>query len=306
MRINVKLYRILFEQPKTPEEAIKAELGLFVYPVDDSIAAILVDTERCENILKSYLEKKGNLPVKKVEPVAATAPPPPTQQFSTDPYDPNLAPWEINEAYESADVKKQWLTTAIGNRAIVGAVGIRKADTWRVSYSVAVEKYGPMLYDVAMASIYPEYLCSDYDLTAASQKVWNKMLERNDVEKIPVTELGDDVYMMVSTSFNVSGLTSKQAEEADKSIGDQEAELDSEWFENFVNSLPPEDKAKLGPFYGFRRKAGKDLSKYNTLLKASDDIIEMFAGSMKLKRFDVEEAIEAAAIQMFKRFYRKK
>lgn len=301
----MKLYQILFEQPKTPEQAIEAELGLFIYPTDDSIAVILVDTERCENILKSYLEKKGNLPVKKVEPVVAPPPPPP-QQFSTGPYDPNLAPWEINEAYESADVKKQWLTTAIGNRAIVGAVGIRNAAPWRVSYSVAVEKYGPMLYDVAMASIYPEYLCSDYDLTAASQKVWNKMLERNDVEKIPVTELGDDADMMISTSFNVSGLTSKQAEEAAKNFRDQEVVLDSEWFENFVNSLPLEDKAKLGPFYGFRRNAGKDLSKYNSLRKASDDIIEMFAGSMKLKRFDVEEAIEEAAIAMFKRFYYRK
>jgi len=297
----MKLYPVLFEAPKTPEQAIEAELGLFVYPADDLISVILIDIERCENILKSYLEKKGNLPVKKIEPVVS--PTPPQQLLIGGPYDSNLAPWKINEAYESADVKKQWLTTAIGNRAIVGGVGVRLADTWRVSYSVAVEKYGPMLYDVAMASIYPEYLCSDYDLTAASQKVWNKMLERNDVEKIPVTELGDDVYMMVSTSFNVSGLTSKQAEEADKSIGDQEAELDSEWFENFVNSLPPEDKAKLGPFYGFRRKAGKDISKYNSLLKASDDIIDIFAGSMKLKRFDVEEAIEQAAIQMFKRFY---
>lgn len=300
----MKLYPMLFEAAKTPEQAIEAELGLFVYPTDDLISVILIDIERCENILKSYLEKKGNLPVKKIESVVSTTAP---QQLSTgDPYDPNLAPWKINEAYESADVKKQWLTTAIGNRAIVGGVGVRLADTWRVSYSVAVEKYGPLLYDVAMAAIYPEYLCSDYDLTAASQNIWNKMLSRNDIEKIPVTELGDDLYMMISTSFNVSGLTSKQAEEADKSIGDQEAELDSEWFDNFVNSLPPEDKAKLGPFYGFRRKAGKDLSKYTYLLKASDDIIEMFAGSMKLKRFDVEEAIEEAAIQMFKRLYPKK
>jgi hypothetical protein len=256
----MKLYPVLFEAPKTPEEAIEAELGLFIYPTDDSIAVILIDSERCENILASYLEKK--------------------------------------EAYKP---KKEWLTTAIGNRAVVGGVGIRHPDAWRVSFSVAVSKYGPLLYDAAMAAIYPDYLCSDTDITEAAQKVWNKMLERNDVEKIPVTELGDDVYMMISTSFSVAGLTSKQAEEARNSIGD--ANLDLEWFENFVSSLPPEDKAKLGPFYGFRRKAGKDLSKYNTLIKTSDDIIDIFAGSMKLKRFDVEEAIEQAAIQMFKRFY---
>lgn len=299
----MKLYPMLFEAGKTPEHAIEAALGLFIYDAEDSISVILVDTERCENILRSYIE--GNLPV--LKPVVAPEEPPPAQ-LSKGPYDSNLAPWEINEAYESVDAKKRALATAIGNRAIVGAVGIRKADgadTWRVSYSVAVEKYGPMLYEVAMAAIYPDYLCSDYSLTAASQKIWNKMLERIDVEKIPVTELGGDVYMMVATSFNVSGLTSIQAEEANKSIGNEAKDLDLQWFENFVNSLPPEDKAKLGPFYGFRRKAGKDLSKYDTLLKVTEDIIDMFAGSMKLKRFDVEEAVEQAAINMFKRFYRR-
>lgn len=303
---KMKLYNILFEQAKTAEEAIQSDYGLFVYTVENDLAVALIDTERCQSIIESYLSKKGNLPVKKTEPVQAEPAPSPLPPLQTGPYDPNVPPWELNEAYESASVKIDWLIEAIGNRAIVGAVGARQSteDTWRVAYSVAVQKYGPLLYDVAMASVYPAYLCSDYDLTADSQRVWNKMLARNDVEKIPVTELGDDAWSMVNTSFNVAGLTSEAAQKASESMEDQE--LDLKWFENFVNSLPPEDKAKLGPFYGFRRKAGKNLSKYNTLLKASEEIIDMLAGTMKLKRADVEDAIEQAAINMFKRFYYRK
>ena len=54
---------MLFEAAKTPEEAIKAELGLFVQNDGASAHVILLSAERCEAIVRSY-QAKGMKPTK--------------------------------------------------------------------------------------------------------------------------------------------------------------------------------------------------------------------------------------------------
>lgn len=296
----MKLYPVLFEAAKTPEEAIEAELGLFVQNDGQSANVVLLSTKRCEAIARSYESKgisksKPRLPVSSVTHTHS-----PTVQGD---HDPSVAPWDINESV--TEDKKEWLTIALGNRAIVGGVGAEQVDgaMWRVSYSVSVEKYGPMLYEAMMGIIYPDYLRSDFSLTKDSQKIWNKMLQRKDVKAVPVDELGDDAWGALRTSFNVAGLTSDEAEKAYMELK-RSGEVPEGWFAKFVASLPLEDKQKLGPFYGYRKKTGKNLSKYNMLLNAADDIVRMFQTTLKLSEDDVKDAIGIASTDTFHRFYK--
>ena len=264
----MKLYPIIYtnEAAKTPEEAIEAELGLFVQNDGRSAYVILLSAERCEAIVRSY-QTKGMMAKR----------------------------WGMQE----------WLTIALGNRAIVGGVAADRADgeMWRVSYSVAVEKYGPMLYEAMMGIIYPDYLRSDYSLTKDSQTIWNKMLQRKDVKAVPVDELSDDAWEALTTSFNVAGLTSAAAKKAQKELR-QTGEAPEGWFNKFVETLPPEDKEKLGPFYAYQKKTGEHLSKYNTLFEAADDIVRMFQTTLKLSEDDVKDAISIASVDTFRRFYK--
>lgn len=303
----MKLYPIIYtnEAAKTPEEAIKAELGLFVQNDGASAHVILLSAERCEAIVRSY-QAKGMKPTKaksrtpSISSVTYTQPSSPIVQGD---YDPSVPPWDINESV--AGNKQEWLTIALGNRAIVGGVAAERTDgeMWRVAYSVAVEKYGPMLYEAMMGIIYPDYLRSDYSLTKDSQTIWNKMLQRKDVKAVPVDELSDDAWGALTTSFNVAGLTSAAAKKAQKELR-QTGEAPEGWFNKFVATLPPEDKEKLGPFYAYQKKTGKNLSKYNTLFEAADDIVRMFQTTLKLSEDDIKNAINIASADTFRRFYK--
>lgn len=303
----MKLYQILFEAAKTPEEAIVAELGLFVRNDGQNANVILISTERCEDIVRSY--KVKGMKLTKAEPrppsVSSVTYSQPSSPIVQGNYDPSLPPWEINEAAISAANRKRWLAEAIGKRAVVGGVAAEKTDEamWRVSYSVAVEKYGPMLYEAMMGIIYPDYLRSDFSLTKDSQTIWNKMLQRKDVKAVPVDELGDDAWLSLKASFGVAGLTSAAAKKAEEELK-RTGEAPEDWFKKFVETLPPEDKEKLGPFYAYQKKTGKNLSKYNKLLDAAYDISLMFQNAFALDAEDVDNALQIASAETFQRFYK--
>lgn len=268
----MKLYQLLFEAAKSPEDAIESELGLFVIRHEKEVVVVLISTTRCEEIVESYN--------------AITS-----------------------ASMARINFKRTWLSKMIGERAVIGSVVAEEEDpnVWRVLTSVAVAKYGPMLYDVIMGLIYPAYLRSDYSLTDESRNVWNKMLQRKDVEAVSVDKIGygDDPAQAIASSFLVAGLTSAAAKKAEKKLqGRFRGQRAPEgWFKKFMESLPPEDKEKLGPFYGYRKKTGKNLSKYNKLLDAGDDIVGMFEASLDLEKKHVEDAITIASRNMFKRLY---
>lgn len=265
----MKLYQLLFEAAKSPEDAIESELGLFVIRHEKEVVVVLISTTRCEEIVESYN--------------AITS-----------------------ASMARIDFRQTWLSKMIGKRAVIGSVVAEEADpnVWRVSTSVAVAKYGPMLYDVIMGLIYPAYLRSDYSLTDESRNVWNKMLQRKDVEAVSVDKVGygDDPVQALESSFEVADLTSDAADQKEYEL-DNMNRVPKDWFKKFVESLPPEDKEKLGPFYAYRKKTGKNLSKYNKLLDAGDDIVGMFEASLDLEKKHVEDAITIASRNMFERLY---
>jgi len=301
----MKLYPIIYtnEAAKTPTEAIESDLGLIIVDDPDYVSAILISTKRCETIAKTYERLKAKLPKQQDKAQQPTLPA--TSVLSTEPYNSSLPPWELNEAAGNL-AKLAWLEKAIGNRAVVGNVGANHSDTnmWRVNHSVAFAKYGPMLYEILLGLIYPSYLCSDYSLTKDSRKVWNVMYTRNDVEAIPVSEISDDSWSALRTSFNVAGMESEAAKQAKEKL-DEESYVPEDWTETFVASLPPEDKAKLGPFFAYRKKSGSNLSKYNNLLDAGEDVVNMFASTLNLAANSVKETISIAAGITFSRVYNK-
>ena len=75
------------------------------------------------------------------------------------------------------------LTDSLSKDCIVGQVSFTKTTRgalFMVSSSSGVNKFGPLVYEIVMQSIYPAYLRSDYSLKEGSRNVWNKMYQRGD------------------------------------------------------------------------------------------------------------------------------
>jgi hypothetical protein len=302
----MKLYPILFEAAKTSEEALDADLAIYVDKGRrSSTTVILFSQNRTLDLIDSYLEKyKGTM---KATPSdwggwdAATDEPAPVSSDS--------APWSIKESGgDNKDAKIDWLIQKIGNRVVVGAVGATGAvgGIYRVFGSAAVQKYGPMIYEMVMAAIYPSYLRSDYSLTADSRTVWNKMYLRKDVEREWVGSF-DSIRQELETSFGVAGMKSEVAQDfaSDLAGGRWPNAINKNLFDKeLVAKLPPEDLAKLGPFYAYRLKpSATKLVDYTKLLRLGEDLIEQLAGTFKLPVREIQKILAEAAREQFQRLY---
>lgn len=67
------------------------------------------------------------------------------------------------------------------NRALVGTVSFNPVagcdDLFKVGISAGVNKFGPLAYQLVMASVFPGWLKSDNSLRSGSAGVWNKMYD---------------------------------------------------------------------------------------------------------------------------------
>lgn len=82
---------------------------------------------------------------------------------------------------------------SLSQDCIVGQVSYEKFNTgalYMVGSSSGVNKFGPLVYEIVMQSIYPAYLRSDASLKEGSRNVWNNMYQRGDVEKKWVGSFG--------------------------------------------------------------------------------------------------------------------
>lgn len=275
---TMKLYPILFEAARTVEDAIDSEMALFVENEPDFTHCILFKEEIIHDLIDSYLEDKG---------VAA----------------PKSTGMTIKAA------KIDWLIEHIGREAIVGNVGagISSGNLYKVYGSSAVDKFGPLSYEILMAAIYPSYLRSDGNLTDDSRRVWNKMYQRQDVGRHWVGNFsgGNDELI---TSFAAANLTSEVAKDFSSDLGggrwDGE-ELTEEFFnEELVAKLPPEDLAKLGPFYAYRLRPAKTVTvDYVSLMRRGNDLVEELAGAFKLPIAEIEDIMTEASREHFDKLY---
>lgn len=272
----MKLYPILFEAAKTSQEALDADLAIYVDKARSSTTVILFSQNRTLDLIDSYHEKyKGTIK---------------------------------ESGGDNKDAKIDWLIQKLGNRVVVGGVGASGAvgGIYRVFGSAAVQKYGPMIYEMVMAAIYPSYLRSDYSLTADSRTVWNKMYLRKDVEREWVGSFEDSIQEL-ETSFGVAGMKSEVAQDfaSDLAGGRWRNGIDKNLFDKeLVAKLPPEDLAKLGPFYAYRLKpSATKLVDYTKLLHLGEDLIQQLAGTFKLPAREIQKILAAAAREQFDRLY---
>jgi hypothetical protein len=313
-----KLNDILFEGAKTSKEALKAGLGLYVSKTSEELIFVLFSPQRCKEVIDAYHKRhKGTLgKIKKEDPK-----PSPPEGFSTEPVDPRIPPWKtreegeeflrqqsLQEARDSKEARLDWLEVQLGNRAVVGSVTATWKDTqqrddlWRVNTSSAVQKYGPMIYDLVMASVYPEYIRSDFSLTSASQHVWNVMYTRSDVEHSWIGNWGPDE---VITSWNVSGMLEQDNIHDILNKIESETPISEKEFNNsFVSKLDSENKEKIGPFYAYRLSGGRSKTSAK-LIDAGNAAIEELASSFGASTQDINLVLESAAGIQFDRLYQK-
>lgn len=74
----------------------------------------------------------------------------------------------------------------VASNIIVGMLTFNMEEDktlYAVGTSAAVNKFGPMVYDAALAVVYPNWLHSDHSLTSFSKNVWDKYFLRSDVER---------------------------------------------------------------------------------------------------------------------------
>jgi len=269
--IKMKLTNILYEAAKTSKEALKAGLGLYIWKSSEELVFILFSPERCIQATESYFSKHQD---------------------------------RLNSKEEVLD----WLETYFGNRVIVGSVMATRKDTpkrddlWMVLTSAAVQKYGPLIYEMVMASIYPNYIRSDFTLTPDSRRVWNVMYTRSDVEHSWIGNWGSDELI---TSWNVSDMfEQKNIRNVLNKIENETPITETEFDVDFVQKLNSENNEKLGPFYAYRRSGGrsKDVSK---LIEAGDAAIEELADNFNVNKLDITNVLMGAYGKQFDRLYKR-
>ena len=277
-RNTMKLYPILFEAARTVEDAIDSEMALFVDQQPDYTHCILFKEEIIHDLIDSYLEDKG---------VTASRP----------------------TKMTSKEAKIDWLIEHIGREAIVGNVGalISSDNLYKVYGSSAVDKFGPLSYEILMAAIYPSYLRSDGNLTDDSRRVWNKMYQRQDVGRHWVGNFSNGNEELI-TSFAAANLTSEVAKDFSSDLGAGSwdgKELTEKMFQQeLVAKLPPEDLAKLGPFYAYRLQPAKTVTvDYVSLMRRGNDLIEELAGAFKLPLSEIEDLMTEASREHFDMLY---
>jgi hypothetical protein len=322
----MKLNEILFEGAKTPEQAVQVGLGLYISKTSEELIFILFSPKRCNEVITSYQQRhKGTLGKTEKESTKQSElsdpsnfPPHVIGTSTSRRVNSTIPPWKTKEEHEeylrqqalqeAVDPKHamlNWLAIQLGNRAVIGSVTAtwknteERDDLWKVDTSSAVQKYGPLIYEMVMGSIYPEYLRSDYSLTPASRKVWNVMITREDVQRSWVGEWGPAELV---TSWAVSDM-SRQLNLLDilTKIEEEEPMTEKAFNSNFVRILDANNMQKLGPFYAYRRKSNVPAK----LIEAGNSAIQDLADSFKVSENDIKTVLENASGIQFERLYNK-
>lgn len=110
-------------------------------------------------------------------------------------YNPEMAANNINDNIQQ-DYAVEDIITFEG--AIVGYVNTQLNDscgtnTYEVKTSAALSGYGPLLYDLTLSLIYPNYLTADRNsVSSKAQKVWDYYFHnRTDVNKLLISSIYD-------------------------------------------------------------------------------------------------------------------
>ena len=168
-------------------------------------------------------------------------------------YNPEMAANNINDNIQQ-DYAIEDIITFEG--AIVGYVNTEPNDycgtnTYEVKNSAALSGYGPLLYDMTLSHIYPNYLTADRSsVSSKAQKVWDYYFyNRKDVNKLLITSIYDpeldDTCRLPNEIWNKYRSTGKLISNVETIYHDLQLAIDEGEDQKFIDQLQSEyDKAK--------------------------------------------------------------
>lgn len=271
----MKLGPILYsEAAKTPSQAIERDIGLFVNhnATQGSIRLIFFSTHRLQDIAEKYVSGRTDRDMSRMWP----------------------------------EEKEHELMDEMGAKSVIVATidaTTNESDLWNVSTSAAVNKFGPAIYDILMAAIYPAWLASDTSLTEGSRKVWNTFLQRKDVEHKLLTDWGISNFkngLSVAKLGYDDHITDLRDALANSSTG----EIPEEALQRFFENLTPEQVLRTGPLYAYRKQPAQTaIGSYEKLIQIGEDALEEVAGAMDLDMKHVVYALKTQAAEFFSKMY---
>lgn len=205
---------------------------------------------------------------------------------------------------------------SLSKDCIVGQVSYEKYITgalYGVGSSSGVNKFGPLVYEIVMQSIYPAYLRSDASLREGSRNVWNKMYQRGDVEKKWVGSFGGshtESYLNLEDSIK-SMPKKEMPSEGTKSTKD----LLKIYLKDIHPTAPTEDVFldflrdnnidinNHGNFYAYRTKTG-NTGPVKAMFELGDQMREYMITKLETTSDAVSEVFRGGAYKHFSRMYK--
>jgi hypothetical protein len=212
------------------------------------------------------------------------------------------------------------LTDSLSKDCIVGQVSftnIIPGVLSMVGSSSGVNKFGPLVYEIVMQSIYPAYLRSDSSLKEGSRNVWNKMYQRGDVEKKWVGSFGGSPaasYDNLESSIVSIPRNEKPANDG-VTITKGTKELLKIYLNNIHPTAPTEDVFldflrdnnidinDHGNFYAYRTTTG-NTGPVKTMFDLGDQMKEYMITKLEATSDAVSEAFRVGSNKHFSRMYK--
>jgi len=209
------------------------------------------------------------------------------------------------------------LKDSLSKDSIVGQIFFTKisnGDLYMVGASSGVNKFGPLVYEIVMQSIYPAYLRSDSTLKAGSRNVWNKMYQRGDVEKKWVGSFGSSPagsYDNLKDSITSIPLNELAPNDATKTT----KQLLKIYLNDIYPTAPTEDVFldflrdnkidinNYGNFYAYRTTTGYT-GPVKTMFDLGDQMREYMITKLEATSDAVSEVLRGGAYKHFSRLYK--
>lgn len=270
----MKLQHLLYEAAKTAEEANEKQVAAI--KIRDNI--ILFSTKRFIKIVDKHLEAANRREV----------------QYNM-----------MNK-----------LTDSLSKDCIVGQVTFHSTISgvlYMVGSSSGVNKFGPLTYEIVMQSVYPAYLRSDASLKEGSRNVWNKMYQREDVEKKWVGSFGNSPN---ETSYELeSSIASIPRKEMPSKGTKSTKDLLKIYLNKIHPTAPTEDVFldflrdnsininNLGNFYAYRTKTG-NTGPVKAMFELGDQMREYMITKLETTSSAADHVFREAASKHFTRMYK--
>ena len=203
---------------------------------------------------------------------------------------------------------------SLSQDCIVGQVSFHKtynAALFMVGFSSGVNKFGPLVYEIVMQSVYPAYLRSDSSLKEGSRNVWNKMYQRGDVEKKWVGSFGSHTESYINLEDSIKSIKKEMPSEGTNSTKD----LLKIYLRDINPTAPTEDVFldfirdnnidinNLGNFYAYRTTTGYT-GPVKTMFDLGDQMREYMITKLEATSDAVNEAFRGGANKHFSRMYK--